>query len=339
MDSRWRPRVRRVTGCVTQPGPWSNRAVTTRPAHAALAALGAATLWGTTGTAQALGPQGTDPTSVGAARVGLGAVVLVLLALVHRRRRPGGPDRPAALLGATGVAGGPVGRVPGPVVLVVGGLAVAAYQAFFFLGVARAGVAVGTVVALGVAPLATGLLGTGLGERPTARWLVATVGAVGGIGLLVSGSAPGGGDVDLVGLGAALGAGVSYAVYTVAARALLVRGADGRSVVAGFFTIAAVLLAPALALGDLGWLATGAGALMVLWLGVAATGVSYVLFQQGLAGLPAGTVATLSLAEPVTATLLGVLLLREDVTGLTAVGILVVLGSLSVMAVRRRTPG
>src|SRR5690606_29217418 len=165
---------------------------------------------------------------------------------------------------------------------------------FFFLGVARAGVAVGTVVALGVAPLATGLLGLGLGERPSARWLVATVGAVGGIVLLVTGSPPGGGGADLVGVAAALAAGASYAVYTVAARALLVRGADGMTVVAGFFAVAAVLLAPTLILRDLGWMGSRSGVLMVLWLGVAATGASYVLFQHGLAGLPAGTVATLS---------------------------------------------
>lgn len=312
--------------------------MTARPAHAALAALGAATLWGTTGTAQALGPDGTDPTSVGAARVVLGAVVLGLLAVRHRRGRRARPDR-HLWLGGAGQRHGPAGRLPAPVVLVVGGMAVAAYQVFFFLGVARAGVAVGTVVALGVAPLATGLLGLGLGERPSARWLVATVGAVGGIVLLVTGSPPGGGGADLVGVAAALAAGASYAVYTVAARALLVRGADGMTVVAGFFAVAAVLLAPTLILRDLGWMGSRSGVLMVLWLGVAATGASYVLFQHGLAGLPAGTVATLSLAEPVTATMLGTLLLGEDLTGLTALGILVVLLSLSVMAVRRRAPG
>lgn len=75
---------------------------------------------------------------------------------------------------------------------------------------------------------------------------------------------------------------------------------------------------------------------MVAWLGLIATGLSYVLFQHGLARLPAGTVATLSLAEPVTATVLGVLVLREQLSGLTAVGIAVVVLSLSVVAVRRR---
>ncbi|MGD8148491.1 DMT family transporter [Ornithinimicrobium sp. Y1694] len=304
---------------------------------AALAALGAAMLWGTTGTAQALGPDGSDPASVGATRVALGALVLVLLALGSRmpqRTSPGdlappaAPARPSAPRASL--------SLPSPALIAIGGLAVAAYQACFFLGVARTGVAVGTVVALGAAPLFTGVLGLLLGETLSRRWLLATAGAVVGVVLLVAGSGSGGAGIDLLGVVAALGAGASYAGYTITARALLLRGANGLRVMATFFTIGALLLAPALLSADLSWLWTRSGVLMVLWLGVIATGVSYVLFQRGLAGLPASTVATLSLAEPVTATLLGVLVLREHLSWLTAVGIVVVVLSLLVMGVRRR---
>ncbi len=292
---------------------------------AALAAVGAAALWGTTGTAQELGPDGTDPVTVGALRILLGALVLGVLAL----RRPSGP----ALTGS-----GLPGRLPGPAVVLLGGVCVAAYQACFFVGVDRAGVAVGTVVALGVAPLATGLLGLLLGERPDARWAVATSGAVVGVGLLVLGTGAGAATdtPDPLGLVAAAGAGVSYAGYTVAARTLLVRGVRGTTVMAAFFALGAVLLAPTLLVTDLGWLTTRPGVLMVLWLGVVATGVSYLLFQRGLSHLSARTVATLSLAEPVTATLLGVLVLRERLAPLTTTGIAVVVLSLLVMAVPGR---
>lgn len=300
---------------------------------AALAAVGAAALWGTTGTSQALGPDGSDPASVGATRIALGAVVLVLLAWrEHGRRTADGAPTPSARQGL-------LGRLPGPVLVVLGGASVAAYQAFFFLGVARAGVAVGTVIALGVAPLATGLLGLLLGERVTLRWGLATAGAIVGVLLLVAGSTGVGAGPDPLGIVAALGAGVSYAGYTIAARALLVRGAPGMPIMAWFFALGALFLAPSLLVSDLGWLATRSGILMVLWLGIVATGLSYVLFQHGLAGLPASTVSTLSLAEPVTATLLGVLVLREHLTPLTAIGIAVVVGSLSIMALRRRHPG
>lgn len=311
-------------------------------AGAALAAVGAAALWGTTGTAQALGPDGSDPASVGAARIILGAVVLVVLAWLesHRARRPVRVRAEPA--GGTGVAAAVASvslhRMPVLVLVLLGGAAVAAYQACFFLGVARAGVAVGTVVALGVAPLATGLLGVLLGERPTARWATATAGAVVGVLLLVAGS----GSLDdgsgvAVGIAAALGAGLSYAGYTIAARALLLRGVSGMVVMAGLFAVGALLLAPTLLAADLGWLSTRSGLLMVLWLGVIATGLSYVLFQRGLSGLPASTVASLSLAEPVTATLLGVVVLGEHLSALTSTGILVVALSLLLMALGRKT--
>lgn len=317
---------------------WSNDAVTSRPPSslgAALAAVGAAALWGTTGTSQALGPEGTDPSAVGAARVILGALVLLLLAwrtgtLGMRRPTGGAPARPAS-------GGGVLGRWPSWALVAVGGITVATYQASFFLGVARAGVAVGTVVALGVAPLATGLLGLLLGERVGRRWMAATAGAILGVVLLVGGAGGAAGPgVDLVGVAAALGAGFSYAGYTIAARALLVRGLSGIRVMAAFFALAALLLTPALLTTDLSWLTTRSGVLMVLWLGLAATGLSYVLFQHGLKGLSASTVSTLSLAEPVTATLLGVLVLHEQLSPLTGAGIVVVVLSLLAMAARRR---
>ncbi|WP_068252825.1 DMT family transporter [Janibacter corallicola] len=293
-------------------------------ASAGLAAVAAAALWGTTGTSQALGPAGTDPVSVGTLRIVVGAITLVLLALATARRGAAPPSaRPAC--------------VPAPVVVLLGGGCVASYQACFFEGVARSGVAVGTVIALGTAPLATGLLGLLLSERPTGRWAVATSAAVAGVVLLVAGSgadAP----VDAVGIAAAVGAGLSYAGYTVAARTLLLRGARGTLVMAGLFVTGALLLLPTLVGADLTWLTEPTGLLMVLWLGVVATGLSYVLFQHGLARLSAGTVATLSLAEPVTATLLGVLVLDERLSVASATGIVVVLASLLLIAAPRRRP-
>jgi DME family drug/metabolite transporter len=290
---------------------------------AALAALGAAILWGTTGTAQALGPDASDPVQVGALRILVGAVALALLAGPALWR--GG--------GARKSVRGRVGGLPVPVLVLGGGLAVAAYQACFFVGVARSGVAVGTVVALGVAPLATGLLGVALGERVTALWTVSTVGAVGGVVLLVLGQAAGSGaGTDAVGLVAAVGAGVSYAGYTIAARALLLQGESGIRVMALLFVVGAVALSPVLVGADLGWLWSRSGVVMVLWLGLVATGLSYILFQRGLSGLPAGSVATLSLAEPVTATVLGTVVLGEALGLLTGVGMAVVVASLLLVA-------
>src|SRR4051794_41195033 len=79
----------------------------------------AALCFGTTGTAQALGPDGIDPAAVGAARIACGGALLVLFALVVRRgsgpawaRGPvlagaaGGGAHPAAVFAAGGGTGG-----------------------------------------------------------------------------------------------------------------------------------------------------------------------------------------------------------------------------------------
>jgi drug/metabolite transporter, DME family len=96
----------------------------------------AALCFGTTGTAQALGPEGLTPAGVGAARILVGGALLVAVALAGRA-----PLRRLA---------------PGP--LLVAAAAVAAYQLCFFAAVADTGVAVGTIVAIGSAPVSAGAL-------------------------------------------------------------------------------------------------------------------------------------------------------------------------------------
>jgi DME family drug/metabolite transporter len=283
--------------------------------------VAAAVLWGTTGTAQDLGDVQAAPVVVGVARIALGGALLALVALVTSRT---GPTHQHP--GTRGV------RESGaPWAVVAGIVAVAGYQACFFAAVERAGVALGTLVAIGSGPVFTGIVAlVASGERPVPRWYPATGLAVVGCALLL---APGGDStLDGAGLGLALGAGLSYAVYTVAAKALLSRGVPGPTVMATFFLGGAVLLAPALLVADTDGLTTGKGIAMVFWLGVATTAVSYVFFSAGLHRLQSSTVATLSLTEPLTAALLGVVVLGERPGLLAAVGALVLLSGLLVIS-------
>jgi drug/metabolite transporter, DME family len=280
-----------------------------------LAIVAAAALWGTTGTAQELADIGASPAVVGVARILVGGVALGVLA---------------------GWRGGPPGHGPrGP--LIAGILGVAAYQACFFAAVDRAGVALGTLVAIGSAPVLTGLVAlVASGERPARRWYPATGLAVAGGALLL---APGGdSDLDAVGLLLALGAGLAYAVYTVAAKALLEAGIPGPRVMATLFLGGALVLSPALLVGDTSGLLSGRGILMTLWLGLAATALAYVLFAAGLERLRSSTVATLSLTEPLTAALLGVVVLDERPGALAAVGAAALLSGLAVMIDRTQEP-
>lgn len=295
-----------------------------------IAVLLASVCFGTTGTAQALGPD-ASAASVGAARIliGGGALGIVALLLHFTGRRGGATGTSAASM--PGVASGR--RLPSWLIVVVGAAGVLAYQPAFFAGTAANGVAVGTVVALGSAPVITGGLDWLLQRRyPGHRWLVATAIATAGVATLAAATDPGHAGADPLGLLASLGAGASYAVYTLAAKALLDRGWAPTGSVGALFGLAAVVSLPLLLATDASWLATGPGLAMALWLGLVTTTLAYVLFGIGLGGLAPATVSTLTLAEPLTAGILGVALLGETLTTGAVAGLLVLAAGIVVLA-------
>jgi len=276
--------------------------------RAVVAVLMAAGLFGTSATTLALLAPSAPGPSVAAMRLLVGAAGLVLVVVA----RGGG----RAL----------VGMWRRPVVWLMGA-AVAGYQALFFMGTIRAGVAVGTLISLAAAPFLAGVLGWILREGPPGwTWVVSTLIAVAGLVLLVSSNL---GVEEPIGMLLALGAGACYAVYTVIGVRLAREGAAPSVVLAGSFSIGAVLLLPAAVTSTWWWSWSGVAA--VLWLGLGATTVAYLLFGVGLRSLQPGHIATLNLFEPVVATLLGVFILGEQLGmagWLGAVLVLVALGLL-----------
>jgi len=269
----------------------------------------AAVMWGTTGTARALAPAGASPLSVGAVRIAIGGAVLVLVAL-----------------GRGTLRGTSWARLP----TLTAVCAVALYQLAFFEGVARAGVAAGTLVAIGSAPVFAGVAAwLALRERPTARWAAATFVGIAGLVLL---SLPRAGvTLDPVGLGLPLVAGASYAAYATASKSLL-RQHESVAVAALAFGGGALLLTPVLVFSDLTWLTQAAGITVALELGLVATALAYILFTAALARLPVTWAATGSLAEPLTASLLGVLVLGETLAPTQLAGAVLVAAGLLVLA-------
>jgi DME family drug/metabolite transporter len=287
---------------------------------ARLQVLLAALCFGTTGTAQALGPDGLSPAGVGSARILVGGALLVGIAVVAR-----------------GFA--PLTRVPrGPAL--VAAAAVAVYQLAFFAAVADTGVAVGTIVALGSAPTLAGGAEWLIERRPPARaWAGATALACGGVAML----ALAGGDAAISGPGVALAivAGAAYAAYTLAAKRMLGAGHEPETVMAVAFGLGALLLMPVLAATGAGWLVRPGGAALALFLGIVPTAIAYLLFARGLKRLTAAETATLTLAEPLTAALLGLAVLGERLAAPAALGATLVLAGLLVLAapeVLRRRP-
>src|SRR5690606_11882215 len=111
-----------------------------------------------------------------------------------------------------------------------------------------------------------------------------------------------GGTPDLRGVALALAAGASYALFSVGS-ARVIAASSPVAAMAAIFAGGAILLLPVLALADVSWVGTLRGAGSALWLGLVATTAAYVLYANGLAVTPVTTVATLVLAEPLTALL------------------------------------
>ena len=98
------------------------------------------------------------------------------------------------------------------------------------------------------------------------------------------------------------------------------------------FCLGAVLLSPLLFAADLAWLGQPRGLAVALHLGLIATAAAYALFARGLRAVPVATAVTLSLAEPLTAGALGVVLLGERLTGPAVLGIGLLFGGLALLS-------
>lgn len=272
--------------------------------HGVLAVLLAGVLLGTAGTAQALGPSETTPIAVGAFRVIVGALTLIVVMVAT---------------GQSLVRLPALWRTSACVVCAVGA---GAYQPLFFAAVERSGVAFGTLVTVGSAPLFAAVIGRIVDRhRPTVAWLVATALCVIGLALRTGGRLESG---DLPGLLFALSAGLCIGLWNGGAKRLLQAGATYVEVGAATFSLAGLVLLPGLLAQPLGWVATPGGIGLVLYLGVLTMAVANLLLSRGIHALPIGPVATLTLSDPLVATVLGVVVLGEAIAPIAVVGIVLV---------------
>jgi drug/metabolite transporter, DME family len=274
----------------------------------------AAILWGTGGTAQALAPGAADPLSVGVVKIGIGGTAMLAF---------------SALSGGWAKGASAKWR---PLPVLVCALLVASYQVLFFTGITLTGVALGTISAIGSLPVWAGLIDLLFGKRPDARWLGATALAVAGSVLLIGS----GGSVSVEPLGVLLciASGAGLVAFTAIAKGLLQE--RPHAVVMGVtFTLGAVLLSPVLLFSNPSWILSPTGLAVALELGLGATALAYILFASGLSKVSVSTAATLTLAEPLTAGLLGVFVLGERVSPVALGGMVLIVLGLVLATVKR----
>jgi len=216
------------------------------------------------------------------------------------------------------------------------GFGLAVYQTAYYGSVEAAGLAVATVITLGAGPV---LIAVGarvlLDERLSRTGAASVAVAVVGLLLLIGVPAPAGPSPAL-GVALALLSAAGYSAVTLYTRA----GRDDATqpgMVAGFVWGALWLLPLAAVEG----LRPGVGAVgWLLYLGAVPTALAYGLFFAGLRMVPATTASVVALVEPVTAALIAVALLGEQVTVTTVIGSTLMLGAVALLAAdARHTPG
>jgi DME family drug/metabolite transporter len=292
-----------------------------RPRLVGVAAiLATSVLWGTTGTAATFAPE-AGPLAIGAAALGVGGILQAAIAL-------------PALRFARSALRARMGTV------LLGAVSVAIYPLAFYSSMQLAGVAVGSVVSLASAPMASGLLERVLDRRALSRWwmFAAALGAIGGLMLCLAQldgrtTAATAGDT-VWGILLGLVAGGTYAVYSWAARRLMDRGVSRAASMGAVFGLGGLLLIPVLVVTGAPLVASGQAFAVASYMALVPMFLGYLLFGIGLARVSSSTATTITIAEPAVATVLAVVVVGERLTGpgwagLAVIGIVLVLLALA----------
>jgi drug/metabolite transporter, DME family len=282
-----------------------------------------ALLWGTTGTAATFVPS-VGPLAIGAWALGIGGVLQAAIAV-------------PALHSAA-----PVLRQH-LLVVVTGAVAVAIYPLAFYSSMDAAGVAVGSVVSLASAPLASGALERVVDGRPLSRWWVAAagLGAIGSGALCASklDAQAQSASSTLVGIGLGLVAGATYATYSWASHRLMESGISRSASMGAVFGGGGLLLVPVVAFTAAPLLVTPQAFMVGAYMALVPMFLGYLLFGFGLTRIPASTATTVTLIEPAVATVLAVLVVGERLTPLGWTGLLIIAVVLVILTAAPTLPG
>ncbi|MDO5618164.1 DMT family transporter [Kocuria sp.] len=279
-------------------------------------------LWGTTGTAATFAPE-VSPVAIGAVAMGIGGLLQAAIAWRSIRR-----DRPLLRTHAW--------------LMLLGACAVVVYPLAFYSSMHLAGVAIGTVVSLASAPLASGLLERILDGRKLGIWwmVAATLGILGGALLCLAKTAqPEASALEtLAGIGLGLVAGTSYAMYSWVVHRLLEAGVSRGAAMGCVFGTGGLLLLPVLLATGAPLLASPGNFAVGAYMALVPMFLGYVLFGIGLTRIRPSTATTITLSEPAVAALLAVLVVGEQLSSTGWAGLSVLGIALVILALAPDTP-
>ncbi len=169
-------------------------------------------------------------------------------------------------------------------------------------------------------------------EKMTGKKIVALVIAFAGC-VLVSGVINGSGTLNAKGLLVGLGAGFGYALYSIFGRYALQRGYNSMTITFYTFvfaTLATVFMADIPSIVNIVEIQPGLcvyATFMILFV----TLFPYLCYTKGLSGMENGTASVIASIEPVMATMIGILIYKEEMTFVNTFGMILVLVSIVIL--------
>ena len=214
--------------------------------------------------------------------------------------------------------------------ILVGGTGAALFVPLFILAFQLTGVGVAAVVSIGVAPIFVGLIAwIALKQPPGKQWAIGTVVAVAGVVALNWPS--GDNTVSFLGVAFAIAAAFGYSMQATGMGMISKRHTPFQCV-APMFTIGTLFQAPLSYGRDFSFLQDPVLLLGALYGGIVTVALAYAFFIYGIARIGAATAVTVGLMEPLTASILGVVLLGETVSIVGVIGSVLILIGLVVVS-------
>lgn len=265
-------------------------------------------IFSTNGMWMILAPSGATPFSLSAFRMGIGACLLLCFLKLSKARFSFSTWNWKAIALYTG--------------------GTFAFQISFYHAVLAAGISVGTMVAVGTTPIFAGILSLiFLKKNPSRLWVLSTAIALMGLTLL-SDSLEG---LSLKTLFYPVLAGF-FSGASLLAGPSATKHHNALEVASVCATLIALYMLPFFFLYPIDWVLSCRELMCVLILGFVNTFCGYFFIFKGFKSTDPATASSMTLIEPVGASLIGIVCFKEPCTPVSLLGLALILGAISLLA-------